>query len=47
MTSTTLPEGVGRAFVTTLRETLLGAADALGDLDRRAGDRLRQTCALP
>ena len=38
MTSTTLPEGVGRAFVTTLRETLLGAADALGDLDRRAGD---------
>ena len=38
MTSTTLPEGVGRAFVTTLRDTLTGAADALGDLDRRAGD---------
>ena len=38
MTSSTLPEGVGRAFVTTLRDTLTGAADALGDLDRRAGD---------
>ena len=30
MTSSTLPEGVGRAFVTTLRDTLTGAADALG-----------------
>ncbi|MDN5687206.1 MAG: DAK2 domain-containing protein [Brachybacterium sp.] len=36
--STTLPGGFGRAFVLTLREALVGAADDLGDLDRRAGD---------
>ncbi|APX33644.1 dihydroxyacetone kinase subunit L [Brachybacterium sp. P6-10-X1] len=33
-----LPGGFGRAFVLTLREALVGAADDLGDLDRRAGD---------
>lgn len=36
--SRTLPVGFGRAFVLTLREALEGAADDLGDLDRRAGD---------
>lgn len=36
--SRTLPAGFGRAFVLTLREALEGAADDLGDLDRRAGD---------
>jgi dihydroxyacetone kinase len=39
MTSTeTLPEDLGRDLVRGVHETLLGAADALGDLDRRAGD---------
>ena len=39
MTSTTaLPDDAGRRFITGLREILGGAADALGDLDRRAGD---------
>jgi len=33
-----LPEGLGRDFITGLHATLSGAADALGDLDRRAGD---------
>lgn len=37
-TTSTLPDDLGHAFVTTLREVLLSAADALGDLDRRAGD---------
>jgi phosphoenolpyruvate---glycerone phosphotransferase subunit DhaL len=37
-TSRTLPAGFGRAFVLTLREALVGTADELGDLDRRAGD---------
>ena len=36
--SETLPEDTGRRFVRGVHETLLGAADALGDLDRRAGD---------
>lgn len=36
--SRTLPAGFGRAFVLTLREALVGSADELGDLDRRAGD---------
>ena len=36
--SQTLPEDTGRRFVRGVHETLLGAADALGDLDRRAGD---------
>ena len=36
--SRTLPAGFGRAFVLTLREAFEGAADDLGDLDRRAGD---------
>ncbi|MGP9683888.1 dihydroxyacetone kinase subunit DhaL [Brachybacterium sp. AOP3-A1-3] len=36
--SRTLPAGFGRAFVLTLREALEGAANDLGDLDRRAGD---------
>lgn len=34
----TLPDDFGRAFINGVGETLLGAADALGDLDRRAGD---------
>src|SRR5699024_10472649 len=34
----TLPDSFGRAFVLTLREALVGSADELGDLDRRAGD---------
>ncbi|MGP9613737.1 DAK2 domain-containing protein [Brachybacterium sp. AOP42-C2-15] len=34
----TLPASFGRAFVLTLREALVGSADELGDLDRRAGD---------
>lgn len=34
----TLGEDFGRAFITVLHETLSGAAPALGDLDRRAGD---------
>ena len=34
----TLPEDFGRDLVRGVHETLLGAADALGDLDRRAGD---------
>ena len=39
MTSShTLPDDTGRRFVRGVHETLLGAADALGDLDRRAGD---------
>ena len=39
MTSTTaLPDDIGRRFITGAREILGGAADALGDLDRRAGD---------
>ena len=39
MTSTeTLPEEYGRTFVRGVHDALLGAADALGDLDRRAGD---------
>ena len=39
MTSTdTLPETFGRDLVTTARAALEGAAPALGDLDRRAGD---------
>ncbi|ATG56220.1 dihydroxyacetone kinase subunit L [Brachybacterium ginsengisoli] len=33
-----LPEGLGSDFITGLHATLSGAADALGDLDRRAGD---------
>lgn len=33
-----LPEDLGRDFITGLHTTLSGAADALGDLDRRAGD---------
>lgn len=33
-----LGEDFGRAFITVLHETLSGAAPALGDLDRRAGD---------
>lgn len=33
-----LPDDLGRLFITGLHETLSGAADALGDLDRRAGD---------
>ena len=37
-TDTTLPDGFGPAFVTALRGALEGAAGALGDLDRRAGD---------
>ncbi|WP_193105561.1 DAK2 domain-containing protein [Brachybacterium sp. FME24] len=36
--SPALPAGFGRAFVLTLREAFVGAADDLGDLDRRAGD---------
>lgn len=36
--SRTLPDSFGRAFVLTLREALVGSADELGDLDRRAGD---------
>ncbi|HEX7351331.1 DAK2 domain-containing protein [Brachybacterium sp.] len=36
--SRTLPASFGRAFVLTLREALVGSADELGDLDRRAGD---------
>lgn len=35
---TALPEDFGRTFVTLIHETLTGAEDALGDLDRRAGD---------
>ncbi len=38
MTDHALPDDLGRRVVTTLRETLEGAAPALGDLDRRAGD---------
>ena len=39
MTSTTaLPDDIGRRFITGAREILGSAADALGDLDRRAGD---------
>lgn len=39
MTSTdTLPDDFGRSFVRGVHETLGAAADALGDLDRRAGD---------
>jgi phosphoenolpyruvate---glycerone phosphotransferase subunit DhaL len=38
MTDHALPDDFGRLVVTTLRETLEGAAPALGDLDRRAGD---------
>lgn len=38
MTDHTLPDDFGRRVVTTLRDTLEGAAPALGDLDRRAGD---------
>ena len=38
MTDHALPDDFGRLVVTTLRETLQGAAPALGDLDRRAGD---------
>jgi len=38
MTDSTLPDGFGPAFVTTLRDALEAAAPALGDLDRRAGD---------
>lgn len=34
----TLPHDVGRRFITGLREIFGGAAEALGDLDRRAGD---------
>ena len=34
----TLGEDFGRAFITLTHETLTAAADALGDLDRRAGD---------
>ncbi|GAA1488825.1 DAK2 domain-containing protein [Brachybacterium sacelli] len=37
-TTSTLPDDFGRAFVTRVREALSGSADALGDLDRRAGD---------
>lgn len=33
-----LPEDLGRDFTTGVHATLSGAADALGDLDRRAGD---------
>ncbi|HLU29505.1 MAG TPA: DAK2 domain-containing protein [Glycomyces sp.] len=38
MTDYALPDDFGRLVVTTLRESLEGAAPALGDLDRRAGD---------
>ena len=38
MTDHALPDDFGRLVVTTLRESLEGAAPALGDLDRRAGD---------
>ena len=38
MTDHALPDDLGRRVVTTLRDTLEGAAPALGDLDRRAGD---------
>lgn len=38
MTDHALPDDFGRLVVTTLRDTLEGAAPALGDLDRRAGD---------
>ena len=39
MTSTTaLPDDIGRRFITGAREILGSAADALGDIDRRAGD---------
>ncbi len=39
MSSTdTLGDDFGRALVTGIREALVSAADALGDLDRRAGD---------
>ena len=34
----TLPDDFGRAFITGVHETLMSAADTLGDLDRRAGD---------
>ncbi|ATG50414.1 dihydroxyacetone kinase [Brachybacterium vulturis] len=34
----TLPDDFGRAFIRGVHEHLGGAADALGDLDRRAGD---------
>jgi dihydroxyacetone kinase phosphoprotein-dependent L subunit len=37
-TTDTLPETFGRDLVTTARAALEGAAPALGDLDRRAGD---------
>ncbi|HLS72921.1 MAG TPA: DAK2 domain-containing protein [Actinomycetaceae bacterium] len=36
--TSTLPDDFGRAFITGVHETLMGAADTLGDLDRRAGD---------
>lgn len=39
MTSTeNLPDDFGRVFIDGVHETLGGAAEALGDLDRRAGD---------
>ena len=38
MTDHALPDDFGRLVVTALRESLEGAAPALGDLDRRAGD---------
>lgn len=38
MTDHALHDDFGRLVVTTLRESLEGAAPALGDLDRRAGD---------
>lgn len=34
----TLPDDFGRSFIRGLRDTLGGAAEPLGDLDRRAGD---------
>lgn len=34
----TLPDDFGRTFINGVGEVLLSAADALGDLDRRAGD---------
>lgn len=37
-TTASLPEDLGRRFVTRTAELLTGAAGALGDLDRRAGD---------
>lgn len=36
--SAALPDDFGRSFITLTQQTLSGAAEALGDLDRRAGD---------